>query len=85
MPLEVENEQSKSQHGVSHHTLSKPRIADLLTLQLHLTEIKQATSLEKLQVVETALVASRSTKLFKPLLLLSTKAREILIPMNQVK
>lgn len=85
VPLEVENEQSKSQHGVSHHTLSKPRIADLLTLQLHLTEIKQATSLEKLQVVETALVASRSTKLFKPLLLLSTKAREILIPMNQVK
>lgn len=41
VPLEVENEQSKSQHGVSHHTLSKPRIADLLTLQLHLTEVNK--------------------------------------------
>lgn len=30
----------KAKHSVSHRTLSKPRIADLLTLQLHLTEVK---------------------------------------------
>lgn len=31
VPLEVGNAQSKAKHSVSHHTLSKPRIAALLT------------------------------------------------------
>lgn len=61
----AENAQNKVKHGVSHPTLPKPRIADPLTSQLHLTEIKK-TTLEKMLVVETAPVGSRSTRLFDP-------------------
>lgn len=58
---------SKGKQNIGRPTrlCPKPRRADLLTSQLHLTEIKK-TTLEKMLVVETAPVGSSSTRLFDP-------------------
>lgn len=58
---------SKGKQNIGRPTplCPKPRRADLLTSQLHLAEIKK-TTLEKMLVVETAPVGSRSTRLFDP-------------------